>query len=133
MLAMQGKAPAIVADTKIEFLVDARIPEEYVHEPHLRMEIYQRLGEAISLEDVETIWTEIKDRFGIPPEAAVWLYHLTRIRAVASQRGYVLLKQDKFSLTLEKQKGKETETRKVLMQWSKKADEMEQKIMSLIA
>jgi len=47
ILTMQGKAPPTVVDTKIEFLADARIPEEYVNEWHLRMAIYQQLGEAI--------------------------------------------------------------------------------------
>ncbi|MEI8365503.1 MAG: transcription-repair coupling factor [Parachlamydiaceae bacterium] len=132
MLAMQGKAPAVVADTKVEFLVDARITEEYVAEPHLRMEIYQRFGEAISWEEVDAIWAEIKDRFGPPPEAALWLYHLTRVRALASQLGFVLLKQDKFTLVLEKQEGKQTATKRVVIQWPKKPQEVEDKVVAIL-
>lgn len=132
MLAMQGKAPTIVADTKVEFLVDARISEEYVAEASLRMEIYQRFGEAISLEEVDAVWEEVKDRFGPPPEVAIWLYHLTRIRAFAAQRGFVLLKQDKFSLVLEKQQGKQTATKRVVFQWPKKPKEVEDKIISIL-
>jgi len=132
MQTMQGKAPAIVTDTKVEFLVDARIPEDYVSEVNLRMDIYQKFGEAISPEEVDTVWSEIKDRFGVPPEAAVWLYHLTRIRVAAALKGYVLVKQDKVTLTLEKQVGKQTSTRKIMMQWPKNPQDVELKVVALL-
>lgn len=133
VLAMQGKIPSILADTKVEFLVDARLPDTYIHEANLRMEIYQRFGEAISVEEVDEIWKEIKDRFGKPPEAALWLYHLTRIRAFAARNGIVLLKQDKLTLTIEKQQGKEGSTiKKILMKWPSTPQEMEQKVIALL-
>lgn len=130
--AMQGKIPNILADTKVEFFADARIPETYVNEANLRMEIYQRLGEAASLEEVDEIWEEIKDRFGKPPEQALWLYHITRIRVFAARNGIILLKQDKLSLSIERQTGKESTTRKILMNWPKSPKEMELKIIALL-
>lgn len=132
ILAMQGKMPSIVADTKVEFLIDARIPEEYVAETNLRMEIYQRLGEAISTEEVDAIWEELKDRFGKPPEAAEWLYYLTRIRAFAARHGFSLLKQEKVTLTAEKQHGKQPITKKILMQWPKSPKEMEKRVVAAL-
>ena len=68
------------------------IPEDYVNEVSLRMEAYQRLGEAISFDDIDIIWDELKDRFGNPPDPATWLYHLTRIRVHAALNGFTLLK-----------------------------------------
>lgn len=130
--AMQGKAPAILADTKVEFLVDARLPDTYIHEANLRMEIYQRFGEAISMEEVDEIWKEIQDRFGKPPEAAFWLYHLTRIRVFAALNGIVLLKQDKLALMIEKKQGKGSTIKKILMKWPSTPQEMEQKIIALL-
>ncbi len=132
ILAMQGKAPSIVADTKIEFPIDARLPEEYVNETSLRMEIYQRLGEAISWEEVDLIWEELKDRFGPPPEPVVWLYHLTRLRAFAARRSFTLLKQEKLTLTAERQQGKETITRKILVSMAKTPQEVERKIIAAL-
>src|SRR5262249_53679450 len=112
---MQGQIPSIITDTKIDFPYDARLPEDYVNEVGLRMEMYQRLGEAISLDEVEVIWAEMQDRFGPAPETAQWLYYMTRIRVQASLYGYTLVKLEKLSLTTEQQKDKQTITRKVLI------------------
>ena len=130
--ALQGKIPSITTDTKVEFPVDARLPEEYINEISLRMEIYQRLGEALSWEEVDAVWAEVQDRFGTAPEPAQWLYHLTRIRVFASLNGYLLLKQEKLSLTIEKKKGKESVIRKVLAPKYKTGKEMEEKIIRLL-
>lgn len=130
--AMQGKIPPVITDTKVEFLADARLPEDYVNEASLRMEIYQRLGEALTWEEVDMIWEEIKDRFGPPPEPALWLYHLTRIRVFAARHGFTLVKQDKVTLTLERQKGKESQHRKVMLNHPKTPQELEKKIVGIL-
>lgn len=130
--ALQGKIPSIAADTKVEIPVDARLPEDYINEVSLRMEIYQRLGEALSGEDVDAIWGEVQDRFGPAPEPAAWLYHLTRVRVFASIQGYTLIKHEKLSLTLEKGKEKETTIRKILAPRYKTPQEMESKILKLL-
>jgi transcription-repair coupling factor (superfamily II helicase) len=127
---LQGKVPSIITDTKVEFPIDARLPQDYVNEVSLRMEIYQRLGESLSWEEVEALWEEIQDRFGPPPEPAQWLYHLTRLRVYAARHGYTLLKQEKISLTIEKNKGKESIIRKILAPKYKSPQEMETKILA---
>ncbi len=127
---LQGKVPSIITDTKVEFPIDARLPEDYINEVSLRMEIYQRLGEALSWEEIDAIWEEVQDRFGPSPDPAQWLYHLTRIRVFASRHGYTLLKQEKLSLTIEKHKGKESLTRKILLPKYKSPQDMENKIVS---
>jgi hypothetical protein len=40
---------------KIDFPFDATLPDTYINEVSLRMEIYQRLGEAITWEEVNEI------------------------------------------------------------------------------
>lgn len=130
--AMQGKIPSIITETKMDFLVDARLPEEYVNEASLRMEIYQRLGEAISFEEVDAIWAEIQDRFGPPPTPAEWLYRLTRLRVYASKHGFTLLKQDKLTFTAERQKGKEVISRKLLIPKVKTPEELETKLIAAL-
>jgi transcription-repair coupling factor (superfamily II helicase) len=128
--ALQGEVPSILSDPKIDLMIDARLPEEYVNEISLRMEIYQRLGEATSWEEVDLLWMEVLDRFGAPPEEALWLYHLTRVRVYAARQGFTVIKQDKLSLLIEKQKGKETKVRKILTPKFKKPQEMETKIIA---
>lgn len=113
--ALQGKIPSTLTDVKMEFPMDARLPEEYINEVGLRMEVYQRLGEAFSWDEVEAIWEELRDRFGTPPEPALWLYHLTRIRVFGALHGYSLLKQEKLTLYTEQHKGKNHCVRKVIL------------------
>ncbi len=130
--AMQGKIPTVVCDTKLEFPIDARLPEEYINEVSLRMEIYQRLGEAASFEEVDALWSELQDRFGPAPEPARWLYYLTRVRVYGALNGYTLLKYEKLSLTAEQQKGKQTTTRKVIISPPKTPQELESKIIQAL-
>lgn len=125
-----GKIPSIVHDVKLEFpTIQAYLSEEYVEAVSLRMEIYQRLGEALTLEDVEQIWIELKDRFGLPPNPALWLYHLTRVRVYAALNGFVNLKQGKFSLSLERHKGKNVQTKTALIHKYKSPQDFEDKVM----
>lgn len=113
--ALKKKLPISFTETKVESLFDARLPETYVNEVSLRMEIYYRLGEASSLLEIDQILEELKDRFGPPPPQVLWLYRLTRIRAFASARHFSLLKFNNVSLTAEQQKGKETERKTILL------------------
>lgn len=126
---LQGEMPSILSDPKIDLMIDARLTEEYINEVSLRMEIYQRLGEATSWEEVDLLWNEVVDRFGEPPEQGLWLYHLTRLRVYAARNGITLLKQEKMSLTIEKQKGKETSVRKIITPKFKTPQEMEAKLI----
>ncbi len=132
MRTLQGQIPKMVTDTRVEFACDARLPGEYISEPSLRMEIYQRFGEAITLEEIDAIWAEILDRFGPAPEQALWLYHLTRVRAMASQKGYTQIKLDQFVLILEQQQPnkKEPLIKKIPMTRPKTPDQFEKVIAS---
>jgi len=104
--AMRKKAAPSFIETKMEFLFDAKLPESYIGEPSLRMELYHRLGEAHSDEETDQILAEMQDRFGQAPSQVIWLYHLTRLRIFAQQKGYTLLKLERFTFKTEKQKGK---------------------------
>lgn len=129
---LQGKIPSFITETKIEFPFDARLPEEYVNEVSLRMEMYQRFGEVLSLEDAEILWAELQDRFGPPPLPAQWLYYISRIRIYASRLGCTLLKLEKMSLTIEWQKGKQSTLRKVLISPPKTPQDLEAKIIKIL-
>ncbi len=111
---LQGKISSTLTDVKIECAADARIPDDYIHETNLRIEIYQRLGEAVEESEVEEIFTEIADRFGKYPLPVKWLYHLTKIRVFASKHSFTLLKWETFSMTAERQLGKKSVTKKIL-------------------
>lgn len=130
--ALQGKMPKHFADTKVDFPIDARLPEDYVNEISLRMEIYQRFGEAFSLEEVDDIWSEVQDRFGPPPEPAQRLYHLTRIRVFGALHGFTLLKQEGAVLLAERRHDKETATRRIIIGKNLPPAELERKVVSAL-
>lgn len=100
-----NRAPSF-AETKMEFSFDASLPESYINESGLRMEIYHRLGEASTFEEVDGILAELKDRFGNCPSQVLWLYHLTRLRLFASSHHFTLVKFENLTFTAEKQTGK---------------------------
>jgi len=130
--SLQGKAPSYTLETKIEIPFDARLPEYYVNEVSLRMEIYQRLGDALSKEEVDTIFDEVKDRFGEPPEQAKWLYHLSRIRVFAAQNGYTHVKVDSATLAYERKTGTSSTTNRVLLPKIKSPEDLEKKVTALL-
>ena len=101
-------------------------PEEYINETSLRMEIYHRLGEAISPEEVNAILVELKDRFGPYPLQVLWLYHLTRLRLFASVHHFTLLKFENLTFTAERQSGKTLHRR------TKKPDELEKQVIAVL-
>lgn len=123
--ALQGQISGSLTETKLEFQYDASLPETYVNEISLRMEIYQRLGEALSDGDVEAVEQELKDRFGPLPEQVKWLLALTRLRVFASMRGFTSLKFAPLSLTVEWKQGKQTLSHKILLGQVKTPDALE--------
>lgn len=129
---LQGKIPSIITETKLELPIDARLPENYVNDISLRMEIYQRLGEALSFEQVDTLFDEIKDRFGPLPKPALWLYHFTRFRVFASINGFTLIKAERHSIYAERQKGDGNINKKVMFTIPANPKDFEERLIPLL-
>jgi len=67
--------------------LSAYIPEEYVPDPQVRLELYHRLSAAAGLEELEDLARELKDRFGpLPPPVEALLYTI-RIRLLGALAG----------------------------------------------
>jgi transcription-repair coupling factor (superfamily II helicase) len=54
---------------EINLKVDIRVPEEYLPQVNLRLNLYKRLASVEDLGEIDRIREEIRDRFGEPPEA----------------------------------------------------------------
>ncbi len=106
--ALKNKSAPSFTETKMEFNIDATLPEDYINESALRMEIYHRLGEASAFSEIDAIMVELKDRFGPYPRSVEWLYHLTRLRLFASTHHFLLLKFDTRTFLAERASGKES-------------------------
>jgi transcription-repair coupling factor (superfamily II helicase) len=131
--ALKKKSSPSFTETKMEFSFDAGLPEEYINETSLRMEIYHRLGEAVSMEDVDAILAELKDRFGPYPPQVLWLYHLTRLRLFASAHHFTLLKFENLTFTAERQSGETLVRKMIALPRTKKPDELEKQVIAALA
>jgi len=130
--SLQGKAPSWSLETKIEIPCDARLPEYYVNDVSLRMELYQRFGDCQVVEDVDELFQEVRDRFGRPPEQALWLYHVTRIRCFAAKVGITHLKLESSTLFYEKKQGNKSLQNRVLFSKPKTPEALEKKIFQVL-
>ena len=63
------------------------IPSEFVPDPTVRINLYNRLARLTEAADVDALQDEIEDRFGPLPEAVVTLFDACRVSALAAAAG----------------------------------------------
>ncbi|WP_414813183.1 transcription-repair coupling factor [Nocardioides sp. Root1257] len=81
-----GEAPEL-DEVRIELPVDAHLPHGYIPSERLRLEMYKRLAEVRTDDDVDQINEELLDRYGEPPVEVMCLLLVARFRARARQAG----------------------------------------------
>ncbi|MFC6044677.1 transcription-repair coupling factor [Nocardioides hankookensis] len=74
-------------EVRIELPVDAHLPHGYIPSERLRLEMYKRLAEVRTDDDVDQINEEMLDRYGEPPVEVMCLLLVARFRARARQAG----------------------------------------------
>jgi transcription-repair coupling factor (superfamily II helicase) len=83
----KGDGAPELAEMRIELPVDAHLPHDYVPSERLRLEMYKRLAEVRSDDDVDLLLEELRDRYGDPPAAVGSLLDVARFRARCRQAG----------------------------------------------
>lgn len=71
--------------TKINMRIDIRIPEDYLPQINLRLNLYKRISSVEDLVEIEKINKEIKDRFGPLPSSVKNLLHYGMIKYLAQK------------------------------------------------
>jgi transcription-repair coupling factor (superfamily II helicase) len=66
---------------------DAHIPESYIAIGQQRMTLYRRIANIHTVDEVDEITEELKDRFGAPPAPVRRLLNVMRVRAAAVDFG----------------------------------------------
>ncbi len=129
--ALQKKeTPLAYHEVKVEFPFDARLPDDYVNETSLRMEIYQRLGDAESEEEIDKLIDEVRDRFGPLPKPVEWLHRITRIRLFAARSQFTLLKLTKVVFLAEQSHGQKNKiSKKILIKFPQNPEELEKTVL----
>ncbi len=83
----RGETPVDEAEVRIELPVDAHLPHEYVPSERLRLEMYKRLAEVRSLEQVDEVRAELVDRYGVLPGPVENLLAVAVLRVKARNAG----------------------------------------------
>ncbi len=82
-----GAVPEQPVEIKIELPIDAHLPHDYIQSERLRLEIYKRMAEVRSDEDVRVLREELVDRYGNPPEPVERLLSVASFRTRARDAG----------------------------------------------
>ncbi len=84
---LKGDGPAEKPEVRVELPVNAHIPHDYVPGERLRLEAYTQIAAIDSEADVTAIRDELADRYGEPPEPALNLLEVARLRTAARRAG----------------------------------------------
>jgi transcription-repair coupling factor (superfamily II helicase) len=86
-----GKNPALDRPldhgAEIDLRAPALLPTDYLPDIHMRLIMYKRIANAGSESELEELQVEMIDRFGLLPEAAKTLFHITRLKLKATPLG----------------------------------------------
>ena len=72
-----------VFDTSLDIDVDAYIPATYIKSERQKLDIYKRIADLETDEEIDDMLDELIDRFGEPPQALTTLLNVARIKAAA--------------------------------------------------
>jgi transcription-repair coupling factor (superfamily II helicase) len=92
--AARGEAVAVEAPVVVKLGQPAHIPEGYIDEEALRLELHSRLGDLLRAGDegaLEEFAAELADRFGPPPAEVVALLEQARLRLRCARLGVTRL------------------------------------------
>jgi len=96
---------AELPETIVEFDETALLPQNYVSDSIERLNLYRKLSQAKSSEEIDDWEQEIEDRFGSPPKEAKLLILASRIKLFASRNFFtkVTIRADRMWLVCPKQ------------------------------
>ena len=102
--ALKGEKvkPRVEVRVALDFLGDAStLPENYVTEPHHRIEIYRKLAQATDKPALDTLQKELRDRFGPLPPPVELLLAVGELKILASEKAVTAIEveADKLKIT----------------------------------
>jgi transcription-repair coupling factor (superfamily II helicase) len=88
-------------ETSIELDVSAYIPDAYIGEELLKLQMYKKIAAIKDTEDQEEIIDELIDRFGELPQEVMNLINVSYIRAMAEKSGISRIHEEQKKLIFE--------------------------------
>ncbi len=81
---LKGVTIQALPEVKLELDYELHISDAYVSDRHQKVDVYRRLADARTLDDVEKIRDEVTDRFGRMPLSTVNLIEATAVKIAAA-------------------------------------------------
>jgi len=75
--------------TEVDLGIPALIPDDYLPDVHSRLQLYKRIANAASTEELDELQVEMIDRFGLLPEPVKNLFTLTGLKLEATPFGII--------------------------------------------
>ena len=94
LLTKKGEVVKERPQAKIDFAVNAFIPENYISNHQMKIEIYKKIAAIESREDVHRVYEEIEDRFGTVPVSVNNLISIAFIKAMCEAMGIEEVSED---------------------------------------
>jgi len=81
---LKGQEIVRLPETKLETDIEMHLSDSYINDRQHKVDLYRRLADCRTLDDVEKIREEITDRFGKMPTEAVSLVDGTALKVAAA-------------------------------------------------
>jgi transcription-repair coupling factor (superfamily II helicase) len=81
---LQGVGAEVRPEPRLLTDWPAYLPEDYVPDEHEKLDLYRRLADTRTHEDLDELVREMRDRFGMLPAPAVALFELRRLRVLGA-------------------------------------------------
>ncbi len=100
-------------DTEIEGIPgELVIPSDYIENPMERMRIYRRLASCKTVQQVDDVLSELRDRFGEYPQQVILLAEIFKLRLIASIKGIKKIRYEENTLQIFSEKQLNIKTNK---------------------
>jgi len=87
-----------IDEVKVDIDQDAYLPDEYINQPELKVDIYRRLANETDFNKIEQVKEEVKDRFGSLPRVARNLFYLIELKLLGRQLDFKQIKIFNYKL-----------------------------------
>ena len=85
----------------VDINISSRIPEDYIDDIKVRLNIYMRLSKTREISDLKKLISEIIDRFGLIPDELSKLFSITKIKILCHKYKHIVsIKGDKHRITI---------------------------------
>lgn len=96
-----------IQETEINVRVNAFIPDMYIPDSFLKLNVYKDMMAVSNYEDIEKIRVELKDRFGVIPSEVENLFKVLEIKILARELNVQSISENNSKINIKFRDGKE--------------------------